>query len=160
MDKYSKKALKITVLLFLSLFSFTLLIGFGHALDFKRKTDIWHYCVTVKWTLRSQLDVNYNNDDGDLITGWTTSGSGDFVNDITNWYSYGYTYSLTKSEKYGVGYTWVQLYNYAHFRTKTDDNHVIAYAICKIYNHYSSWGTAYFEQLYGGYLYIVWSHGA
>jgi len=160
MDKYSKQAFKITIALFLSLTGFTAMIGIAKAsppsgYDFGRKTRIWHdFWWVIQWRLTAAVSVKYNNDEGDYITGYTTSGSGTWA-PAWNWNTYGYSYYVSTSIKSDLGWYWIQLDNSAHFRAYDDSCHIIAYATCKVLTSYWYEADWCFYQLYGPFIWIV-----
>jgi hypothetical protein len=145
MDKYSKQAFRVTLILFLAilgLFAFLNIESLrsynseripktAFTCDYGAKATRWHYWFGLKWELVAALKVDYSAD-GNSISSYITEGSGAFA--YTGW-------SYTDSQKsVTTGPGWVMNWRAAQFYN--NDWIIDTTAYVKVYTgERHSWGT-------------------
>jgi len=146
MDKYSKSAFKITLLIFLSAIGLLTLFGLvvarpilpppppSYYLHRQTKVhhDLWGQC---KWVLTNDVKVYYRLESGEDITSFWYSGV-NHVYETSVWTTYGYSNSITYEIDNEGYYTWVQQKNWAYFETLDGVTKFKVYAECKIHDFY------------------------
>lgn len=160
MDKYTKQALKITTLIFLSAVGLISLAGFTTATPYfyARCTRLRHvvwFDETV-WTLRCSMWAYYATEGGYDIYSWSTAGSHASVEDPDIWTTYGYvSLGVEADQKPNGYYSSVYHKNSAHFETCDGKTHIKAFCECKVSEDYTLEWDAWWEQRHGDFIWIV-----
>lgn len=137
MDKYSKQAFKITLMLFLAilgLFAFLNVnsirsirsnkqLRTAFTCDYGRRTVVWHWWGSVQWELIASLKVEYDGGE-DYILDYDVGGS--TANAFDGW-SYSRYSSSISYETSGNKYTWVKNWRTARFYNSDTEVDVTAW---------------------------------